>query len=177
MDDCAKTSLALDDGIRHAHFSAERRQEDDKLDGVNIIRDEHEGRLLGLDECDNVVQPVLDHIRLLADILLLLAIGHRCRLGMQTLLLVRLSLRSVLVEKLEHLRSRVAVECVLELGECGRDLEAHVEDLALALEAYVRWPVHHAREVALRLDVLPDAEVAWAAFDEGVLMYIISMFN
>lgn len=44
-----------------------------------------------------------------------------------------------------------------------------MQDLALALEAHVLGPFHHAREIAAGLDVLTNAEVAGTFFDEGVL--------
>lgn len=44
-----------------------------------------------------------------------------------------------------------------------------MEDLLLTLQAHVFGPFDHAREIAAWLDVLADAEVAGAFFDEGVL--------
>ena len=57
---CAKTSLALNDDIGDTHLAAERGKEDDKLDGVNVVGDDDERRLLGLDKGDRVVETVLD---------------------------------------------------------------------------------------------------------------------
>ena len=75
------------------------------------------------------------------------------------------------------MRSRVFVE----LGNGWRHFEAEVEDLALALQANVFGPFDHAREVAARLDVGADAEVAGAFFDERVLLQAntssVSMFG
>jgi hypothetical protein len=165
----AETSLALDDGVRHAHLPAQCGKEDDKLDGIDIIRDEHQRCLLRLDESNNVVETILDSVWLLADILLLLALRNGRSLLVQPLLLLLLRLRSVLREQLEDLRCGVAVEGVRELRNRRGHFEAHVEYLALALQAYVFGPFHHAREVALRLDVLADTEVAGLTFDEGIL--------
>lgn len=63
----------------------------------------------------------------------------------------------------------VAVKNVLELSDGRRNLQTEVEDLLLALKTDVRRPSHHAREVALGLDVLTDAEVLRAFLEEGVL--------
>jgi hypothetical protein len=63
----------------------------------------------------------------------------------------------------------VAVENVLELSDGRRDLQPEVEDLLLALETDVCGPSHHARQVALGLDVLTDTEVLGALLEEGVL--------
>lgn len=63
----------------------------------------------------------------------------------------------------------ISVEDVGELCERRGHFEAHVQDLALSLEADVLWPFDHAREVTIWLDVLADAEVLGATFDQGVL--------
>jgi hypothetical protein len=55
------------------------------------------------------------------------------------------------------------------LGDRRRNLEAEVEDLALALETNVLGPLDHTRKVASGLDVLANTKVAWAALDERVL--------
>lgn len=117
----------------------------------------------------DVVQAVLDGVGLLADVLLLLAVGDGSSLLGQTLLLLGLGLRAVLVEELEGLGSEVAVEDVLELSNRWGNLQAEVEDLLLALKTDVFGPPDHARKVALGLDVLTDTEVAGALLKERVL--------
>lgn len=169
VDDGTETGLALDDGIRDTHLAAESGQENDQLNGVDVVRDEDQGSLLVLNQADDVVETVLDGVRLLGDILLLLALLDGSSLLEQTLLLLGLGLRAVLVQKLECLGSGVLVENVLELGDCRRHLEAHVEDLLLALEADILGPLHHAGDIALGLDVLTDTEVAGALLNERVL--------
>lgn len=169
MDDSSEPGLALDNGVRDAHLAAECGKEDDKLDGIDVIGDQDKSRLLVLNQANNVVETVLDNVRLLADVLLLLALLDGGGLLEQTLLLLGLGLRSVLVQELERLRGSVLVEDVLELGDRRRDLQPHVEDLLLALESDILGPLHHARKVALWLDVLADTEVAGPLLDEGVL--------
>ena len=58
---------------------------------------------------------------------------------------------------------------MLELSDRRGNLQTKVEDLLLALKTDVRGPSHHAREVALGLDVLADAIVAGTLLDERVL--------
>lgn len=110
---------------------------------------------------------------------------------METLLLLSLGLRSVLVEKLERLGGGVSVEGVGELGDGRRHLEAQVQDLLLALKTDILWPpindflayatqhpqfvgdlLHHARQVALGLDILTNAEVSGSLLEEGVLVTV-----
>jgi len=169
VDDRSETGLALDDGVWDTHLLAESGKEDNKLNGVNIVGDEDEGSLLVLNEANNVVETVLDGVGLLGDILLLLALGDGGGLLGQTLLLLGLGLRAVLVEELEGLGSGVAVQNLGELGNGRGNLQAHVEDLALTLQADILGPAHHARKVATGLDVLADTEVTGTSLDERVL--------
>lgn len=59
---------------------------------------------------------------------------------------------------------------MLKLCDRRRHLEAHVEDLLLALEADILGPLHHAGDIALGLDVLADTKVAGTLLDERVLL-------
>lgn len=169
MDDSSESGLALDDGIRDAHLAAESGEEDNQLDRVNIVGDEDERGLLVLNKPNNVVETVLDNIGLLADVLLLLALLDGGSLLEETLLLLDLGLRAVLVEELKSLGGGVLVENLLELGDGRGNLQAHVEDLLLALEADILGPLNHARQVAVGLDVLTDTEVPCPLLDERVL--------
>lgn len=169
VDDSAEAGLALDDGVRDTHLAAKSGKEDDQLDGVNVVGDEDKGSLLVLDQANDVVETVLDGVGLLGDILLLLALSDGGSLLGETLLLLGLGLRAVLVEELQGLSSGVAVKDVLELGDRRGNLQAKVEDLLLALKADILRPLHHARQVALGLDVLTDAIVAGALLEERVL--------
>ena len=65
VDDRTETGLALDDDVWVTHLAAEGGEEDDELDGVDIVGDDDERCLLGLDEGDAVVQAVLDEVGLL----------------------------------------------------------------------------------------------------------------
>ena len=169
VDNGTETSLALDNGVRDTHLAAESGKENNQLNGVNVVGDEDKGSLLVLNEANNVVKTVLDVVGLLGDILLLLALGNGGSLSVETLLLLGLGLRAVLVEELEGLGSGVAVQGALELGNGRGDLETEVQDLLLALKTDILGPLNEAAEVALGLDVLANAEVAGALLDERVL--------
>ena len=69
MDDSSEAGLALDNGIGDTHLAAESGEEDNELDGVNIVGDNNKGSLLGLDEGNAVVQAVLDKEGLLGVLL------------------------------------------------------------------------------------------------------------
>jgi hypothetical protein len=165
----SQTGLALDDGIRDAHFSAKSGKENDELDRINVIRNENKRRLLVLDQSHNVVEPILDSIRLLADIFLLFAVLDGCGFFDQTLLLLGLCFGAVLVQKLESLGRRVAIEDMLELGKGRRDFEPHGKDLLLALKSDIFRPLHHTSKIASGLDVLAYSKVPSLLLNEGVL--------
>ncbi len=116
-----------------------------------------------------MIESVLDNIRLLADVLLLLAFADRRSFLEQSLLLLCLGFRLVFVEELEGLGGGVAVEHVGELRDRRGDFETEVEDLLLALQTDVFGPLYHAREVAAWLDVLANAKVARTFFNKRVL--------
>ena len=65
VDHGAETGLALDDDVGDAHLAAKSRKEDNQLDGVDVVSDDNERRLLCLNEGNAVVQTVLDVKRLL----------------------------------------------------------------------------------------------------------------
>lgn len=69
----------------------------------------------------------------------------------------------------------VAVQGVLELGDRGGNLEAKVQNFLLSLETHILGPLHHAREVALGLNVLANAEVAGALLEKRVLQALAQL--
>lgn len=48
MDHCSETGLVLDDNVRDTHLAAESGDEDDELDGVDIVGNDDEVGLLSL---------------------------------------------------------------------------------------------------------------------------------
>jgi hypothetical protein len=47
--------------------------------------------------------------------------------------------------------------------------QVHLKNLLLALKADVFWPFDETGKVTARLNILADAKVAWALFDERIL--------
>jgi hypothetical protein len=169
VDDRAETSLALHNNVRDTHLAAESGEEDDELDRVDVVRDDDEAGLLGLNESDTVVEAVLDEQRLLVlsksweqraervgqrTDLVLTVLGSGLGRSLETRLLLLLGLRAVLVQQLEELSRRILVERVGELSDGRWDLQALGEDRLLALEANVLRPLDEAGKVGLVLDVL-----------------------
>lgn len=172
VDNSAQTSLALHNSVGDTHLLAQRGKEDDELNRLDVVGDEDEGSLLVLNQANDVVETVLDGVGLLGDILLLLALLDGGSLLEETLLLLGLGLRSVLVEELESLGGGVAVEDVLELGESRGNLQAHLKDLLLSLEADILGPLDHAGDISLGLDVLADTVAAGSLLEERVLVIV-----
>lgn len=108
-----EASFALDDDVGDAHFTAQSRQENDQLDGIDVVSDDDKGSLLGFDEGDDMVQAIFDEQRLLRLLkghvikkpslkqaicyLRFVTSGNSLGSGLETLLLLLLSLRTVLV--------------------------------------------------------------------------------
>ena len=122
--DETETGLALDDHVGDTHLSAESGEEDDELNGVDIVGNDDELGLLGLDEGNDVVETVLGKdglLRVLGGGLVTLLLSL-LSLGEETSLLLLLGLGLVLVEELEELGGGVLVKGVRELGDRGGDL-------------------------------------------------------
>lgn len=60
VNDGTEAGLALHDNVGDTHLAAEGGQENDELNGVNIVGDDNERSLLGLDKSNDVVETVLD---------------------------------------------------------------------------------------------------------------------
>ncbi len=66
---------------------------------------------------------------------------------------------------------------MLELRDSRWDFQAEVEDFLLTLETDIRGPSHHTREVALWLNVLPNAVVLGALLEKRVLWWLECVFG
>ena len=53
-------AISLHDDVGYAHLAAQGGEEDDELDGVDVVRDADERGFLGFDEGDDVVEAVFD---------------------------------------------------------------------------------------------------------------------
>ena len=59
MDDSLKAGLALNDHVWYAHRATKGRKENDKFDGVDIVRNDNESCLFGFDESSDMIKAVL----------------------------------------------------------------------------------------------------------------------
>ncbi len=142
VDDSAKSCLALDNSIRHTKLAAERRQEDDQLNRIDIVGNQDQGGFLVLNQADNVVETILDSVGLLADILLLATILDGGGLFDQSLLLLcKAELVHSLIAKnsseiLKYAETNAGLNnrmATFVLGECNRILESHRSLTSLSL--------------------------------------------
>jgi len=166
-DDSADSSFAFNDAVRDAHLAAKSRQMHHQFDRVHVVSDHHQLSLLILNQRGHRVEALSDDGRSLARGILL-AVDLLFSLGQEPLLLGLSALRSVLVQQLKHLSSRGSVEGHCELVDGRRDLEALLEDGLLPLQDDVLGPSDEAGQIALGLDILPDAEILGPLFEERV---------
>ena len=99
VHDRAETSLALDDYIRDTHLATESGEEDDEFDGIDVVRNNDERRLLGFNEGNTVVETVLDKERFLV-LGCLLLLGCSLGNGLETCLLLGLGLGAVSIRSI-----------------------------------------------------------------------------
>merc|ERR1719481_285528 len=157
-DDAAESGFALDDAVRHAHFAAESGQMHHQLNRVHVVGDHHELRLLLLHQSRHGVESVSDDGRSFGG-RVVFAVNLLFRFGQKTLLLSLLALRTVLVQQLERLGGSGSVQGHGELVDGRRDLETLVQDGSLPLQDDILGPPDETGQIALGLDVLPDAEI------------------
>lgn len=114
VDELAESSFTLNEGEGDVVLSAELGQEDNELNGVNVVGDKHELGLLVLNEGGDVVKTELDDDGLLG--LHLLVVGLSLSSSDLTGLLLSSSLGSVLSQELDEVGS---CERMYELAECA----------------------------------------------------------
>lgn len=97
VHNAAETGLALHNDVGDTHLAAESGEEDDELNGVDIIGDDNERCLLCLNEGDDMVKTVLDEERLLGRVGLVLRLTLSSRSGgrSETVMLLLLGLGAV----------------------------------------------------------------------------------
>ena len=60
MHNSSETSFTLHDDVGNTHLAAQGGEEDDELDGVDVVHDDDQRGFLGFDEGDDVVEAVFD---------------------------------------------------------------------------------------------------------------------
>lgn len=133
MHNNAQPGFALDNSIWYTHLPAQCWQKNDKLDGIHVVRNEHQVRLLVLNQSYYMVEPVLHSVGFFADVVLLFSLADCRGFLEQPLFLLGFGFWLVFVEELEGLGGGVAIEHVGELRDRRWDFEAEVEDFLLAL--------------------------------------------
>lgn len=124
------------------------------------MSNDHQLGLLFLNQSSDVVQAELHNHWFLAE-LSLPTISH----AFQPFLLLRRTLRFVLLEQLEKVGSSGFVESLSELVDAGRHLQPLVQSFLLTLEAHILGPLHKPPEISLWLDITANTEVLWALLD------------
>ena len=165
VDEAAEACLALDDAERDLFLPAERGEPEDELDGVDVVCDDDELRLVLGDEVCDVVEPVLDAgsallgeglERVLHGLTLLLVglvalhrLLDRGGTGKAALLGCGLLFGFHLVEELEERDNGGLVESLAEKVHRGRDFQTVQKDLLLSLESDVHGPLDKVSKISI----------------------------
>ena len=156
----SEASTALDNAERDLHLAAERREPDNKLDGVDIVRDDHQFSLLLLDKSSHMLKTRLKNDWSLRGSL---AIGS----GFKALSLLGLRLGLVLGEELEKLSCTILVQSLVELVDGRGRFDTLQEDLLLSLQAHIARPSHISGQIAaLGANVSTYAEIFGGSLKE-----------
>ena len=83
LHDVSAASFTLHDDVGDTHLAAQSGEEDDELDGVDVMRDDDECGFLGFNQGNDVVEAVLDEERFLG--VLLTELSEVKRLGGMTI--------------------------------------------------------------------------------------------
>jgi hypothetical protein len=141
----SQASLVLDNHERNLHLAAQSRQPEDKLNGVDVVGNEHQLSLLLFNQRGNMLKSKLDLKRCLAHGSSTLRSSF-----LDLLLFGSLCVRTVRVQKSKERHGLVLSDRSGELMNRRRNLEALVKDRALTLDADVTRPFDKPRKVATR---------------------------
>ena len=109
VDNSSQSGFALDDAVGDTHFAAKGREPDNDFDRVNVVANDNELSLLGLNEGGNVVDTVLDDNRLLALVNLFTG-SNFFGSSSETGLLLDRGLGAILVQELKKVGGSVLVQ-------------------------------------------------------------------
>lgn len=137
-DDLTEAGLALDNAVWDVELPAESWEPNDDFEWVDIVGDDDEAGLLGLDKGGDILDTVGKGLATSEGGWgegLLRSLGS----GLEAGLLLGLGLWAVLLKELEDLDSSGLVKGLVEVVHWWWDLKALAEDLALALKADILW--------------------------------------
>jgi len=167
VNETSKTCLALNDAVWNSHLSAQGWQEDDDLNGLDVMGNDNELSLFLLYHANNSVDSAGQQEGLLGG--LVSSTFHSLNsAGLQTFALLQFALRSVLIGELEELGSSLSIKSLVELVDCWWHLQTTLKDNMLSLEPDVFWPLNKVSQVTLGLDILTNAEVLASLLKERV---------
>jgi len=166
-DQLSQSGLGLHHTVRNVLLAAEGRKPNNQFDRINIMGDDNQSGLLGLDQFGDVVNTELQH-------------GGGLGVGglgtshvLETLLLVSLGLGGQLLAQTSQLLELGLIASVRELSDAWRDLDTLHEDSLLALKADVLRPLDEASQVSLGLDGGSDTEGTSLLFEQRVLLDLL----
>ena len=176
VDEVTETSLTLDDDEGDVHLAAEGGEPDGELEGVDIVSNDDELSLLGLNEGGDVIKTILDDLGLGGgSSLLAIDLVGSSSLEAGSLLLAGLGL--VLAEELEEGGSLILSKGLGELVNSSRNLDALLEDSALTLDADIEGELSETAKIdLLRREGTTDGSLLGSLL-EKVGVRILPLFN
>lgn len=165
MNEGTQAALALDNGKGNSHLTAESGHPNNQFNGLNVVSNQNQLSLLGFNQGGDVVKTILNNDGLLGGGSLF-ALGLGSGSSLQAILLLNLILGLVLGEETENLGSSVLIQSTLELVDGGGDLQALLQDSALALDANIQGPFDITSQVTARLDIIADRVVTGLLCEE-----------
>jgi len=165
--DASEPGFVLDDAVGDAHLAAKGGEEQNELNGIDIVGNDDELSLLFLDKPRHVVDSLTDDGSALGGSILLSS-GPGFGASNQPLLLGLTGFWAVLVHQLEQLSRGLSIQGLVELVDWRGNLEPGLEDGLLALQPDVFGPFDESGEIPLRLDGLADAEVSGSFLEERI---------
>jgi len=168
VDDSAESSLGLNEAEGDILLSAELREPDDGLDGVNIVSNDDESSLLLLNELGDVVQTEFNRDGGLGAGVLVA--GLILSGGLQSLVSLLFVFGLDLSEEVQEGGGLISVDGLGELVDGGGNLQSLEEDSLLSLEQDVLRPSNVSGQISSGSDITTDSEVSGSLLEEGVLL-------
>ena len=141
-----QSALSVDNSERHAHLAAEGRQPHDQLDGIDVLGDNNELRLLLLNQMSDVSKSVLEDRwgRVASGGF---SSGNGFGSSFETLLLGSLRLWLVLLQEGEELSSLILVQSTIKLVDGRRNFQTLEKNFLLSLESHIARPPDESTEI------------------------------
>lgn len=169
VDQLSESSLVSNDGVGDVKRLAEGGEEDNSLNGVDVIGDEDQLGSFLLDEVGDVVETELEGDGLVS-LFIFLVLGLFSGGVLKSVSLLLSGLGGVFSQNFEKLRSGGLVEGIEELGDTSGDLESSEKNSLLSLDLNISGPSDESSLDDSRSDSVTQSVVSLLRLGKGVLL-------